>query len=146
VLGRLASRAARLLQGKHKPTWLPYLDRGDHVIVINAARVRLTGRKDEQKIYRQHSVAAAFGGTGGRRARQPIRSSRKRSAACCRKTKSTRDVSQVEGPGRGSPHVAQQQTRGSVTTTQYYGTAAARSTARVFLRPGLAPRSIAGRS
>jgi len=55
VLGRLASRAARILQGKHKPTWVPYLDRGDHVIVINAARVRLTGRKEEQKIYRQHS-------------------------------------------------------------------------------------------
>jgi large subunit ribosomal protein L13 len=55
VLGRIASRAARLLQGKHKPTWLPYLDRGDHVVIINAARVRLTGRKDEQKIYRAHS-------------------------------------------------------------------------------------------
>ena len=55
VLGRIASQAARLLQGKHKPTWLPYLDRGDHVVIINAARVRLTGRKDEQKIYRRHS-------------------------------------------------------------------------------------------
>lgn len=55
VLGRVASQAARLLQGKHKPTWLPYLDRGDHVVIINAARVRLTGRKDEQKIYRRHS-------------------------------------------------------------------------------------------
>jgi large subunit ribosomal protein L13 len=46
VLGRIASRAARLLQGKHKPTWVPYLDHGDHVIIINAARVRLTGRKE----------------------------------------------------------------------------------------------------
>ena len=55
VLGRIATRAARLLQGKHKPTWTPYLDRGDHVVVINAARVRLTGRKEDQKIYRQHS-------------------------------------------------------------------------------------------
>src|SRR5512134_2391243 len=55
VLGRVASRAARLLQGKHKATWSPFLDHGDHVIVINAARVRLTGRKEEQKIYRQHS-------------------------------------------------------------------------------------------
>ena len=55
VLGRIATRAARLLQGKHKPAWVPYLDQGDHVIIINAARVRLTGRKDEQKIYRQHS-------------------------------------------------------------------------------------------
>lgn len=55
VLGRIASQAARLLQGKHKPTWTPNLDRGDHVVVINAARVRLTGRKEEQKIYRTHS-------------------------------------------------------------------------------------------
>ena len=43
VLGRVASQAARLLQGKHKPTWTPYLDMGDHVVIINAARVRLTG-------------------------------------------------------------------------------------------------------
>lgn len=55
VLGRLATRAARLLQGKHKPTWTPYLDGGDHVVVINAARVKLTGQKEDQKIYRQHS-------------------------------------------------------------------------------------------
>ena len=55
VLGRVASRAARLLQGKHKPTWAPFLDHGDHVVIINAATVRLTGRKEEQKIYRQHS-------------------------------------------------------------------------------------------
>lgn len=55
VLGRIASHAARLLQGKHKPTWTPFLDQGDHVVVINAARVRLTGRKEDQKIYRQHS-------------------------------------------------------------------------------------------
>ena len=55
VLGRLASNAALLLMGKHKPTYTPFLDTGDHVIVINAAKVRLTGRKDEQKIYRHHS-------------------------------------------------------------------------------------------
>jgi len=55
VLGRIASTAARLLQGKHKPTWTPYLDLGDHVVIVNAAKVKLTGRKEEQKIYRQHS-------------------------------------------------------------------------------------------
>ena len=55
VLGRLATAAARLLQGKHKPGWAPFLDTGDPVVVINAASVKLTGRKDEQKIYRQHS-------------------------------------------------------------------------------------------
>jgi large subunit ribosomal protein L13 len=55
VLGRLASKAALLLMGKHKPTYTPFLDTGDHVIVINAAKVRLTGRKDEQKLYRHHT-------------------------------------------------------------------------------------------
>ena len=55
VLGRIASRAARLLQGKHKPSWTPFLDHGDHVVIVNAARVKLTGRKEDQKIYRQHS-------------------------------------------------------------------------------------------
>jgi large subunit ribosomal protein L13 len=55
VLGRVASTAARLLQGKHKATWAPFLDRGDHVVIINAKAVRLTGNKETQKIYRQHS-------------------------------------------------------------------------------------------
>ncbi len=55
VLGRVASVAARLLQGKHKASYTPFLDTGDHVIVINAASVRLTGRKEEQKLYRYHS-------------------------------------------------------------------------------------------
>jgi large subunit ribosomal protein L13 len=55
VLGRIATQAARILQGKHKATWLPYLDRGDHVVVVNAAAVRLTGRKEDQKLYRYHS-------------------------------------------------------------------------------------------
>jgi large subunit ribosomal protein L13 len=55
VLGRIATAAARLLQGKHKPTYTPFLDVGDFVIVVNAAKVRLTGRKEDQKIYRRHS-------------------------------------------------------------------------------------------
>jgi large subunit ribosomal protein L13 len=55
VLGRLATKAARLLMGKHKPTYTPFLDTGDHVIVINADKVRLTGRKEEDKIYRHHT-------------------------------------------------------------------------------------------
>ena len=55
VLGRLASRAANVLMGKHKPSYTPFLDTGDHVIVVNAAKVRLTGAKEEQKIYRRHS-------------------------------------------------------------------------------------------
>ena len=55
VLGRIASTAARLLQGKHKPTYTPFLDTGDHVVIVNAEKVKLTGRKEEQKIYRRHS-------------------------------------------------------------------------------------------
>jgi large subunit ribosomal protein L13 len=55
VLGRLASRAAVVLMGKHKPDYTPFLKTGDHVIVVNAKKVRLTGKKEDQKIYRRHS-------------------------------------------------------------------------------------------
>jgi large subunit ribosomal protein L13 len=55
VLGRIATEAARLLQGKHKAVYTPHIDTGDHVVVVNAARIRLTGRKEEQKLYRYHS-------------------------------------------------------------------------------------------
>jgi large subunit ribosomal protein L13 len=52
VLGKLASNAAKILMGKHKASYTPFLDTGDHVVVINAAKVRLTGRKEENKVYR----------------------------------------------------------------------------------------------
>jgi len=52
VLGKLASKAAMILMGKTKPTFTPFLDTGDHVIVINAAKVKVTGRKEEDKMYR----------------------------------------------------------------------------------------------
>jgi large subunit ribosomal protein L13 len=55
VLGRLAAKAASVLSGKLKPTYTPFLDTGDHVIVINAAEVHLTGRKEDSKLYRTHS-------------------------------------------------------------------------------------------
>jgi len=55
VLGRVATTAAKLLQGKHKASYTPFIDTGDHVIVINAGAVKLTGRKEDQKIYRRHS-------------------------------------------------------------------------------------------
>jgi large subunit ribosomal protein L13 len=55
VLGRLASRAAMLLMGKHKPTYTPHIDTGDHVIIINAEKVKLTGSKNDQKMYRRHT-------------------------------------------------------------------------------------------
>ena len=55
VLGRVATEIARVLRGKHKPTYTPHLDTGDHVVVINADKVRLTGRKEDQKTYFRHS-------------------------------------------------------------------------------------------
>ncbi|MEE8109648.1 MAG: 50S ribosomal protein L13 [bacterium] len=55
VLGRLASRVAAILRGKHKPTFTPHVDGGDHVIVINAERIVLTGKKLEDKVYYRHS-------------------------------------------------------------------------------------------
>ncbi|BCS33861.1 50S ribosomal protein L13 [Luteitalea sp. TBR-22] len=54
-LGRVASLAAKVLQGKHKPTYTPYIDCGDHVVVVNAGQAVLTGQKEEQKLYRYHS-------------------------------------------------------------------------------------------
>ena len=76
VLGRVASHAARLLQGKHKATYTPFIDTGDHVIIVNVAKVRLTGRKEDQKLYRRHS--GYEGGLREERAvdvrkRQPVR-------------------------------------------------------------------------
>jgi large subunit ribosomal protein L13 len=55
VLGRLASRVATVLRGKHKPIFTPHVDTGDFVIVVNAEKVRLTGNKRESKIYYRHS-------------------------------------------------------------------------------------------
>ena len=55
VLGRLASQVARILRGKHKPIFAPHVDVGDHVVIINAEKIRLTGKKAEQKRYKRHS-------------------------------------------------------------------------------------------
>ncbi len=55
VLGRLATEVARIIRGKHKPIFTPHMDTGDHVIVINASKVRVTGRKAEQKRYFRHT-------------------------------------------------------------------------------------------
>jgi large subunit ribosomal protein L13 len=55
VLGRLASRVATILRGKHKRTFAPHRDGGDHVVVVNAQKVHLTGRKGHDKLYRTHS-------------------------------------------------------------------------------------------
>lgn len=55
TLGRLAAEVAKVLRGKHKPTFTPHVDTGDHVIVVNASKVRLTGKKLLQKTYFRHS-------------------------------------------------------------------------------------------
>lgn len=55
ILGRLASEVASLLRGKHKPIYTPHADTGDHVIIINAEKIRLTGKKLTDKMYRHHS-------------------------------------------------------------------------------------------
>jgi large subunit ribosomal protein L13 len=76
VLGRVATVTVRLLQGKHKATYTPFIDTGDHVVIVNAGSVKLTGRKEEQKLYRRHS--GYEGGLREERAvdvrkRQPVR-------------------------------------------------------------------------
>ncbi len=55
ILGRLASEVAHVLRGKHKPTFAPHMDMGDHVIVVNAAKIRVSGQKASDKIYYHHS-------------------------------------------------------------------------------------------
>lgn len=55
VLGRLSSAVASIIAGKNKPTYTPFLDTGDHVIILNAEKIVLTGRKETQKMYRHHS-------------------------------------------------------------------------------------------
>ncbi|MBI3208041.1 MAG: 50S ribosomal protein L13 [Candidatus Solibacter usitatus] len=55
VLGRLATQVARVLIGKHRARYTPFIDAGDHVIVVNAQKVKLTGAKEDQKMYRHHT-------------------------------------------------------------------------------------------
>ena len=64
VLGRAAVRIAAMLQGKHRPTWTPHTDTGDFVVVINAAKIQATGKKDDDKIYQWYT-----GWAGGRKTR-----------------------------------------------------------------------------
>jgi large subunit ribosomal protein L13 len=55
TLGRMASEVAKVLRGKHKPTFTPHMDTGDYVIIVNADKIKVTGKKMEQKIYYNHS-------------------------------------------------------------------------------------------
>jgi large subunit ribosomal protein L13 len=84
ILGRLASNAASILMGKHKAIYTPFIDTGDHVIVVNAEKVKLTGHKEEQKLYRNHS-----GYPGGLR------------EVSARKVRATRPVRMVEDAIQG---------------------------------------------
>jgi large subunit ribosomal protein L13 len=71
VLGRVATRAAMLLMGKHKTTFAPSIDTGDHVVIVNAAKVKLTGGKENQKLYRRHTgYPGGLIETGARRMRE----------------------------------------------------------------------------
>ena len=55
ILGRLASKVSRILMGKDKKTYTPFIENGDYVIIINAQKIKTTGKKDKQKLYRNHS-------------------------------------------------------------------------------------------
>lgn len=55
TLGRLATRIAHILRGKHKPGYSPHMDLGDHIVVINAEKIRVTGKKAQQKVYHRHT-------------------------------------------------------------------------------------------
>ena len=70
TLGRLASEVAKVLRGKHKPTYTPHVDTGDHVIIINAEKIKVTGNKLDQKIYAHHTGYA--GGLKERTLRQML--------------------------------------------------------------------------
>ena len=113
VLGRVSTLAAKLLQGKHKAIYTPFIDTGDHVVVVNAAQVKLTGRKEDQKIYRRHS--GYEGGLREERAtvvrkRQPIRMVEEAIRGMLPKTKMGnamyRKLKVYAGPDH--PHAAQQ--------------------------------------
>ena len=113
TLGRLATEAASVLSGKKNPKYTPYIDMGDHVIVVNAEKIRLTGLKSQQKVYRRYT-----GFPGGLREESFVRllsAGRKRlsktpSRACCPRRKMGRQMATKLKVYRGDkhPHQAQQ--------------------------------------
>ena len=114
-LGRLASAVAQLIRGKHKPTFTPHMDGGDFVVVINAEKVRLTGKKLDGKTYfkshRVHGPRAHHHRPGTCWPSIPTASSRRRSSACCPRRRwpsSTCAASSRCTPGAEHPHAAQQ--------------------------------------
>ena len=113
VLGRVATLAAKLLQGKHKAIYTPFIDTGDHVVIVNAAAVKLTGQKETQKVYRRHS--GYEGGLREERAvdlrkRQPVRLMEEAVRGMLPKTKMGDAMYRKLKvyPGAEHPHSAQQ--------------------------------------
>ncbi len=112
VLGKLASKAAMLLMGKHKATFTPFLDTGDHVVVVNAAKVRLTGRKDDNKVYRHFTgYPGGLVETSARRVRatRPVRMIEEAIQGMLPKTKLGKQMYRKLKvyPGPKHPHEAQ---------------------------------------
>jgi large subunit ribosomal protein L13 len=123
VLGRLAARVARILMGKHKPTYAPHVDVGDHVVVVNAAKVHLTGQKLTGKMYRWHS--GYIGGLREVRADAMLRTAPERAvewavAGMLPKTKLGRAMVKKLKVYRGAehPHAAQRPRPATLAVTQ----------------------------
>jgi large subunit ribosomal protein L13 len=116
VLGRLASEIAKILRGKHKPIYTPHMDTGDNVIVINASKVRVTGRKAEQKEYFRHTGYMGherFTPIGAMLARHPERVVEKAVHGMLPKSSLARQVLRRKlrvYPNAEHPHVAQKPT------------------------------------
>ena len=113
VLGKVANKAAQILMGKHKASYTPFIDTGDHVVVINAEKVKLTGRKDDQKIYRSFSgYPGGLKEIGARkvRATRPIRMIEDAIFGMLPKTKMGKQMYRKLKVYAGDkhPHVAQQ--------------------------------------
>ena len=113
VLGKLATKAAMLLMGKNKPIYTTFIDTGDHVIVINAAKVRLTGRKEENKVYRHFTgYPGGLVETNIKRVREtrPTRIVEEAIQGMLPKTKLGKQMYRKLKvyPGADHPHVAQQ--------------------------------------
>ena len=152
TLGRLASEIAHRLKGKHKADYSPHVDMGDHIVVLNAEKIHVTGNKLNDKIYYHHTgylgnlKSIALG-----KLLQSTRSARSssRSRACCRRTRSagacsrsctcSRATSTRTPPSSPSRSTSKHPIPGndSMPATSNYGTGRRKtSTARVYLKPG----------
>ena len=92
VLGRLATKVAMMLMGKHKPIYTPFLDTGDHVVIVNAEKVRLTGHKEDDKMYRHHT---GYPGGLKERTAKKMRQTRPHGLGRCRRRGNVRGLAGV---------------------------------------------------